>query len=120
MKIAEQDRYGAAEKCRAVLAVWTERKRASALCRELGVSASLFSQWQDRALSGMLEALEPRGTREAAAGPALATSLKRLLDRKTRARQLQAVGRSALWRPRPAPPRSKSTPPTLPPTAAAS
>lgn len=50
MKTMETDRYGALEKCRAVLAVWTERQQASALCRELGVSASLFSQWQDRAV----------------------------------------------------------------------
>ena len=41
MKATEQDRYGVAEKCRAVLAVWTERKKASDLCRDMGVSASL-------------------------------------------------------------------------------
>ena len=116
MKTAEQDRYGAVEKCRAVLAVWTERKQASVLCRELGMSASLFSQWQDRALSGMLEALEPRGTRAGSEGPALSASIKRLLDRKARARELQNLGRSVNWRPRVA--RSKAPPP--PPTAAAS
>jgi hypothetical protein len=88
------------EKCRAVLAVWTERKQAAALCRELGMSASLFSQWQDRALSGMLEALEPRGTRAQTQGPALPLLVKRLLDRKARARELQAVGRRVNWRPR--------------------
>ena len=117
MKIAEQDRCGAVEKCRAVLAVWTERKQASVLCRELGVSASLLSQWQDRALSGMLEALEPRGTREGTPGPALSATIKRLLDRKVRARELQTLGRSIPWRPRPL--RSKAPSPP-PPTAAAS
>ena len=50
MQKAEQDRYGVLEKCRAVLAIWTERKKASALCRELGVGSSLLWQWQDRAL----------------------------------------------------------------------
>ena len=99
---AEQDRYGAAEKCRAVLAVWTERKKASDLCREMGVNASLFSQWQDRAVSGMLEALEPRGTKEGVEGPALPVQVKRLLDRKARARDLQSLGRNATWRSRPA------------------
>ena len=117
MKTAEQDRYGAVEKCRAVLAVWTERKQASVLCREMGMSASLFSQWQDRALSGMLEALEPRGTRAVSEGPALSELVKRLLDRKVRARELETLGRSANWRPRVM--RSKA-PPKTPPTAAAS
>jgi len=98
MKMAESDRYGTAEKCRAVLAVWTERKQASALCRELGVTQSLFSQWQDRAVSGMLEALEPRGAKEGPECPALPTQVKRLLDRKARSRELQSVGRSNVWR----------------------
>lgn len=115
MKTAEQDRYGAVEKCRAVLAVWTERKQASALCREMGMRHSLFSQWQDRALSGMLEALEPRGTKAGAEGPALPVLVKRLLDRKTRARELETLGRSAHWRPRAM--RSKVPPP--PPSTAA-
>lgn len=92
MQKAEQDRYGMLEKCRAVLAVWTERKKASTLCREMGVGSSLLWQWQDRALSGMLEALEPRG-REGREGPALGQQIKRLLDRKIRVRELETVGR---------------------------
>lgn len=117
MKTMEQDRYGAAEKCRAVLTVWTERKKASELCREMGVSASLFSQWQDRAVSGMLEALEPRGTREGVEGPALPVQFKRLLDRKVRSRDLLSLGRSVSGRSRPV----KSRPPQeTPSTVAAS
>jgi hypothetical protein len=101
-----------------VLAAWTERKKASDLCREMGVSASLFSQWQDRAVLGMLEALEPRGTREGGVeGPALPLYVKRLLDRKARARDLQSLGRNAAWRSRPV--KSRSLPET-PPTAAVS
>jgi transposase-like protein len=110
MKTMEQERYTAVEKCRAVLAVWTERKQAAVLCREMGMSAALFSQWQDRALSGMLEALEPRGTRAGAEGPALSALVKRLLDRKARARELETLGRSANWRTRAV--RSKMPPPT--------
>ena len=98
MQTKTQEPLTAAAKCRAVLTVWTERKQASNLCRELGVSASLFSQWQDRALSGMLEALEPRGAKEADEGPALPAQIRRLLDRKARARDLQAVGRTVLSR----------------------
>ena len=101
MKTTEQDRYGVLEKCRAVLAIWTERKKASVLCREMGIGASLLWQWQDRALSGMLEALEPRGTRDGMDGPALPAQFKRLLDRKARARDLQSLGRNANWRSRP-------------------
>ena len=103
MQKAEQDRSGVLEKCRAVLAIWTERKKASVLCRELGIGASLLWQWQDRALSGMLEALEPRG-REGRDGPALAQQIKRLLDRKIRARELEMVGRL------PRKPRAQSSP----------
>jgi transposase-like protein len=116
MKTIEQDRYGAAEKCRAVLAVWTERRKASVLCRELGVSAPLFSQWQDRALSGILEALEPRGSRAGTEGPALPLQIKRLLDRKARARELETLGRGLAWRTRPA----RSKVPTPSPTVATS
>ena len=99
------------------MAVWTERKKASGLCREMKVSASLFSQWQDRALSGMLEALEPRGTREGAGGPALPPPIKRLLDRTVRARELAIVGRSVPWRTRPG---KSKVPEATPSTAAAS
>lgn len=98
MKEMEQDKYGAAEKCRSVLSVWMEQKKASVICREMGISSSLFCQWQDRALSGMLESLEPRGRREGMDGPALPMLVKRLLDRKVRSIELQNVGRSAPWR----------------------
>ena len=116
MKTTDQERIGAVEKCRAVLAVWTERKQAATLCREMGMSAALFSQWQDRALSGMLAALEPRGTRAGTDGPALSELVKRLLDRKVRARELETLGRSVTWRSRTV--RSKMPPPTPPAPAA--
>lgn len=98
MKTQEQERYSAPEKCRAVLAAWTERKKASELCREMGVSAALFSQWQDRALSGILESLEPRGTKDGPEKPALPAQIRRLLERKSRALELEALGRNAGWR----------------------
>jgi len=91
--------YTAQEKCRAVLTVWLERKTAATLCREQGVASSLFSQWQDRALSGMLQALEPQRMRETSEGPALPETLRRLLDRKVRVRELNLAGRRPLTRP---------------------
>jgi len=108
----ERDRYGVEEKCRAVLSVWTGRQTAAELCRELKLSSALFWQWQDRALSGMLEALEPRGAREISEGPALPEPIRRLLDRKVRTRELCRVGRRPLSRGRP------SATPALAPLAA--
>jgi transposase-like protein len=52
--------HTAAEKCRAVLSVWTERCKPGEVCRELGVGWSLLNQWQERAMEGMLLALQPR------------------------------------------------------------
>jgi len=52
--------YTAEEKCRAVLSVWTERRKPGEVCRELGVAWGILSQWQERAMEGMLLALQPR------------------------------------------------------------
>jgi transposase-like protein len=53
-------RYTAAEKCQAVLALWTERSSGAELCQQLGVTWNQLSQWQDQAMAGMLQALEPK------------------------------------------------------------
>lgn len=53
-------RYTAAEKCQAVLALWTERSSGAELCQQLGVTWNQLSQWQDLAMAGMLQALEPK------------------------------------------------------------
>ena len=52
--------HTAQQKCRAVLSVWTERRKPGEVCRELGVGWSLLNQWQERAMEGMLMALQPR------------------------------------------------------------
>jgi len=52
--------YPAVEKVRAVLAVWTDRCRASDVCRQLKIQAMTFQHWQQRAMEGMLQALESR------------------------------------------------------------
>src|SRR5512139_3608667 len=52
--------HTAEEKCRAVLSVWTERRKPGEVCRELGVAWSLLNQWQERAMEGMLLALQPQ------------------------------------------------------------
>ncbi len=67
------------EKCRAVLLVWTERRKPGEVCRELGVDWGVLQQWQDRAMEGMLLALQPRlpVERGIALSPRLAVLLKR-------------------------------------------
>ena len=72
----------AREKCQAVLALWTGRRRPSEICRELQIPANLLSGWQERALEGMLQALEPRTRQQEERGPLLAPRLERLLERK--------------------------------------
>ncbi len=52
--------HTAEEKCRAVLSVWTERRNPGEICRELGVAWGILNQWQERAMEGMLLALQPR------------------------------------------------------------
>jgi transposase-like protein len=67
------------EKCRAVLSVWTERRKPGEVCRELGVAWGILKQWQDRAMEGMLLALQPRVPveRGMALSPRLAVLLKK-------------------------------------------
>jgi transposase-like protein len=67
------------EKCRAVLLVWTERRKPGEVCRELGVDWGVLQQWQDRAMEGMLLALQPRlqVERGVALSPRLAVLLKK-------------------------------------------
>ena len=70
----------AADKAQAVLAVWTERAKVSEVCRQLGVNPITFSQWQDRAMEGMLQALESRVN--LAAGQCLSPRLQALLTKR--------------------------------------
>ena len=71
--------HTAEQKCRAVLSVWTEKRKPGEVCRELGVAWSSLNQWQDRAMEGMLMALQPRlqVERGVALSPRLAVLLKK-------------------------------------------
>jgi transposase-like protein len=79
----------AEEKCQAVLTLWTERRKPGEICRELGVAWGVLQQWQDRALEGMLVALQPRVTVER--GVALSPRLAVLLEKKSRAGLLRGI-----------------------------
>jgi transposase-like protein len=75
--------YSAREKAEAVLALWTEKRRPTEVCQEIGISTTLLMSWQERALEGMLGALEPRTRAEEDRGPRLGRKLEKLLEEKT-------------------------------------
>ncbi len=83
--------HTAEEKCRAVLSVWTERRKPGEVCQELGVAWSLLSQWQARAMEGMLLALQPRVPVEK--GVALNPRLAVLLERRSKAGAMKGLER---------------------------
>ena len=83
--------HTAEEKCRAVLSVWTERRKPGEVCRELGVTWSLLSQWQERAMEGMLLALQPRVPVEK--GVALNPRLAVLLERRSKGGAIKGLER---------------------------
>ena len=94
----------AREKCQAVLSLWTGRRRPSEICRELGVPANLLNSWQERAMEGMLGALEPRTRRQEDRGPMLDPRMEKLLERKmarleTRIARLGARSRPVTGKP---------------------
>lgn len=73
----------AQEKCKAVLSIWTERRKVSELCRDLGVNRIQVDRWEEQALEGMLQALE-RKTRKSSEPElkTLGSHLERLLERR--------------------------------------
>lgn len=75
-------RYSAPDKVQAVLAVWTERCKPAEVCRQLNINHPTFSQWQQRAMEGMLQALESRVN--LAGGQALSPRLQALIQRRQR------------------------------------
>ena len=84
-------KHTAKEKCRAVLSVWTEKRKAGEVCRELGVAWSLLNQWQERAMEGMLVALQPRVSVDK--GVALNSRLAVLLERKSKGGVMKGLDR---------------------------
>ena len=72
--------HTAEAKAQAVLAIWTERVKIAEVMRTLGVPYMTLQQWQQRAMEGMLQALEPRTN--LADGAALSPRLRALLQRQ--------------------------------------
>ena len=86
----ERSLHSAKERCEAVLAVWTERRRPAQVCRKLGVSEGILMSWQDRALRGMLEALEPQKRLQDSEGPLMPAKLERKLARQAAVREARS------------------------------
>jgi transposase-like protein len=91
--------HSAREKAQAVLAGWTERRRPCEICREMKITSSVLSQWQERAMEGILAALEPQKRLAPGQKPSLPAKVERLLARKSSpetptrlARRLAALG----------------------------
>jgi hypothetical protein len=81
--------HTAREKCQAVLTLWTERRKPGEVCREMGVAWGVLKQWQDRAMEGMLLALQPRVPVER--GVALSPRLAVLLEEKSQAGMMKGL-----------------------------
>jgi len=77
-----QPQINAQDKVQAVLAVWTERCKPAVVCRQLNINWITFNQWQQRAMEGMLQALENRVN--LAKGEALSPRLQALLQSRQR------------------------------------
>lgn len=79
----ERRYYPAKTKCEAILSVWSERRKPSEVCKELGINWAQLNQWQSQAMAAMMKALETKRTREQERGPALGPKLERLLEKTT-------------------------------------
>src|SRR5512136_835214 len=83
--------HTAEAKCQAVLTLWTDRRKPGEICRELGVTWGILQQWQDRAMEGMLLALQPRVQVER--GVALNPRLAVLLEKKSQTELMRGLDR---------------------------
>lgn len=69
------------EKSKAVLSVWSERRKPAEVCRELSITWMQFNQWQNQSLKGMFSALENR--KDQVKCPPISGRLERLLQRRS-------------------------------------
>jgi transposase-like protein len=81
MKTAKQSRrtFDPQQKITAVLSIWTERRTTAQICQELEISANLLGQWQNLAIEGMLNSLDPKKKDPL---PPLNHRLSRLIEKK--------------------------------------
>ena len=77
-KRQEHRLFTPAEKCRAVLSVWSERRSPAEVCREISITFMQFRQWQNHALKGILIALDTK--KDQVKCPPLSARLEKLLE----------------------------------------
>lgn len=77
----EHRMFTAMDKAKAVLSVWSERRKPVEICRELDIAWMQFSQWQNNALKGMLSALEAK--KDQVKCPPISERLERLMERRS-------------------------------------
>ena len=80
MKSRKTNHHSASQRCQAVLSLWTEKRKPAQICRELDINWQILSHWQDRAMEGMLQALQPRVNLDD--GPGLSPRLEGLLEKR--------------------------------------
>lgn len=67
------------QKAQAVLAAWTEKVSQTEICRQLQINYVTFQHWQERAMEGMLRALENQMRLEDTA--VLSPRLRKIMER---------------------------------------
>lgn len=72
--------YSAKEKSQAVLALWSGRRNAASLMKELGVAWGVLNSWEKRALTGMLTALDPTWKQPESESLRLPSRVERLME----------------------------------------
>jgi transposase-like protein len=72
--------YSAKEKAEAVLALWSGRRNASTLMKEMEVPWGLLNSWEKRALTGMLTALDPTWKQPEETQPSLPARVEKLIE----------------------------------------
>lgn len=72
--------YSAKEKSQAVLSLWSGRRNAASLMKELGVAWGVVNSWEKRALTGMLTALDPTWKQPEAESLRLPSRVERLME----------------------------------------
>ena len=72
--------FTADQKVQAVLAAWTEKLSQSEICRQLEINYVTFQSWQNRAMEGMLQALE--NNVRLTDGAILSPRLRKLMEKR--------------------------------------
>jgi transposase-like protein len=75
--------FSAEQKAQAVLAAWTEKVSQSEICRQMQINYVTFQNWQDRAMEGMLRALDNQMRLEDTS--VLSPRLRKIMERGRRA-----------------------------------